>query len=193
MRKKLMKCRPAALLACLFLVGCATHAETGAATGSLLGAGAGALVGGAKGHAATGALIGAGAGGVAGGLIGASQDEQDRRNREIVTSASQTGPLSVADVVNMTHEGLGDDTIMSAICSSHSVFHLTPADLIELHTQGVSDRVAQAMLGPGPELEFFAPTPTFERAVILEAAPAAPCCVSPSIYVGVGYGHWRRW
>src|SRR5262245_58302060 len=130
-------------------VGCATHTGTGALAGGGLGAATGALIGSATGNAGKGAVLGAGLGAAAGGLVGAGQDEVDQRNRERIAAATAVpaqGPMNVGDVINMTRSGVREDTIVATIRSSNSVFYLTAADVTDLHNQGVSDRVIQAML-----------------------------------------------
>lgn len=55
---------------------------TGALMGGLLGGGVGAAIGSASGNAGKGALIGAGVGAVGGSVLGASQADKDKRERE---------------------------------------------------------------------------------------------------------------
>ncbi len=52
---------------------------TGALMGGLLGGGIGAAIGSASGHAGTGALIGGGVGAAGGSLLGASQQDKQRK------------------------------------------------------------------------------------------------------------------
>lgn len=129
--------------------GCKTFTEKGMAAGSLLGAGTGAVVGSATGDAGAGALIGGALGAIGGGLVGAGLDETEARNKERIAAATAqpaSTPISVAEIVQMAHSGVGDDVICSSIRSSNAIFQLTPTDVVNLHNQGVSDRVIQTML-----------------------------------------------
>ncbi len=173
-----------AFLASLCSVGCATHTGTGALAGGGLGAATGALIGSATGDAGKGALLGAGLGAAAGGLVGAGQDEVDRKNRDRYAAATAQGPVTVGDVVHMTHSGVREDTIVATIRSSNSVFHLTPADVTDLHNQGVSDRVIQAMLDQRRVV-------VRPRPVVYEAAPVYVVEPPPRVHVGFGYHYGR--
>lgn len=172
----------AVMLASFSSVGCATHTGTGALAGGGLGAATGALVGSASGNAGKGALLGAGLGAAAGGLIGAGQDENDQRNRERLAAATAPGPVTVGDVIHMTRSGVHENTIVSTIRSSQSVFHLTAADVTDLHHQGVSDRVIQAMLESSRR-----PVVVRPRPVVYEPAPVY--VVEPPPHVSVGFGY----
>ncbi len=175
-----------AVLVSVASVGCATHTGTGALAGGGLGAATGALLGSATGDAGKGALLGAGLGAAAGGLIGAGQDENDQRNRERIAAATAQGPVTVGDVVHMTRSGVREDTIVATIRSSNSAFHLTPADVTDLHNQGVSDRVIQAMLDSGRR-----PVVVRPRSVVYEPAPVYVVEPPPRVSVGFGYYYGR--
>jgi hypothetical protein len=63
----------------------------------------------------------------------------------------------VRDLLLLKEAGLSDDILIDLIQSDGSVFHLKAADIIDLHKQGLSDRVIRAMLAtarkpaaPGP-------------------------------------------
>jgi surface antigen len=174
------------LIAGLSLTGCATHTGTDAAAGGLLGAGVGALAAGPK-HAGAGALVGAGVGALAGGLVGNAQDEAERRNRErIAAMQSQNPPISTADVIQMSRSGVTDDTILNAIRSSNTVYHLTAAEITDLRTQGVSDRVLNYMLQTANRpVVIRQPGPVIYEPVIVEPPP-------PGVSVGVGYTRYYR-
>lgn len=172
--------------------GCATHEGTGLLAGSLLGAGTGALIGGhGRGNAAAGAAIGAGVGAVAGGLIGAGQDETERRNDAHIATATArmaptTPPLSIGEVVNMARSGVADDTIVATIHSSPSVFQLTSTQIVDLHNQGVSDRVIQAMIDTTRR-----PAVVTGPPVIYRPAPVYVVEPPPRVGVEIGYGYRR--
>ena len=46
----------------------------------------------------------------------------------------------------MARAGVADDVIISQIIGSHTVFHLSAAEIIDLHNSGVSDRVVNYMI-----------------------------------------------
>lgn len=168
------------------LGGCATHTETGAATGGVLGAATGALIGSQTGNAGAGALIGGGLGAVAGSIIGSEKDDVERANAARL-AASAPGPMTVADVVNMTQNQMADATIITQIRSTRSVFQLTPQDTIWLKQQGVSEPVIQAMLqsrGYPQPVVYGEPTVIMEPGPVYVVPPPPP---RPPISVGVGY------
>jgi hypothetical protein len=179
----------AAIVAGLASVGCATHTGTGALAGGGLGAATGAIIGSATGDAGTGALLGAGLGAAAGGLVGSGQDQIEQRNRERWAAANTVpapGPMSVGDVVQMTRSGVRDETIVATIRSNQAVFHLTAADVTDLHNQGVTDRVIQAMVESGRR-----PVVVRPRPVVYEAAPVYVVEPPPRVSVGFGYHYGR--
>jgi hypothetical protein len=93
--------------------------------------------------------------------------------------------------VEMTRAGLSEDLIISTVRSRGGRFDLSPAGLITLKQQGVSDRVvlaAQAAStggGYAPAASGYAPAP----------AMASPVVVGPPVYyvrpapIRVYYGH----
>jgi uncharacterized membrane protein len=157
---KLMKTNAfnlSAVLATVGLTGCYSpngtpdNTATGALTGGAFGAATGAIIGGASRNAGEGALIGAAAGAILGGLIGHSADqEQEARLRqqypETYNRAVIGIPLSLADVRAMSEAGIKDDTIIAQINSSHTIFHLNATDIIDLHADGVSQKVVDYMI-----------------------------------------------
>lgn len=130
--------------------GCASHTGTGAATGGLLGAGIGALVGHHTGNAAAGAAVGAGLGAITGGAIGSGLDENDRRNEARIAAANANRGPTVYDVIAMSQAGVHEDTIIASIQSSNAGYSLSPAQIVDLHNRGVSDRVLQVMTSRPP-------------------------------------------
>jgi len=142
--------------AAVLVTGCYTpegtpdNTGTGALMGGAIGAISGAAIGGPR-HGGEGALIGAAAGVIAGGLIGHQMDqEQQVRLRaqapQTYVRVEQGQPLGIADIKAMARAGVGDDVVISQIISSHTVFHLSAADIIDLHNSGVSDRVVDFMI-----------------------------------------------
>lgn len=186
-----MKVPPGMVILALGLLsgGCATHTQTGVATGGLLGAGTGALVGHQTGSTRAGALIGGAIGAVTGGLIGEGLDENDRRNQARLAAMSRppaVRPMSTQDVLYLTHSGVEEDTIISSIRSSYTVFELTSTDIVNLHDQGVSDRVIQAMLDTRQVVSSGAGSRplVYERGPVYVVEPAPP-----PVVVGFGYHH----
>ncbi len=175
-------------LICVGMSGCATHTETGAAAGGLLGAATGALIGSQGGDAAAGALIGGGVGALTGGLIGASADEQERREAARFAAANAPGPMTVQDIIAMTQSQVKDETIITQIYTTRSVFQLTPQDVINLKHLGVSERVIQVMLESSRRPMYPART-----MVIHEPAPVVYVerCPPPPVHFGFGYSMMR--
>src|ERR1017187_7650175 len=128
------------------LTGCVnpdgTQNNTG--SGALIGAGSGALIGGANGRGGEGALIGAAVGALAGGLIGNAidQDQQARLRAQAPQTyvrVDQGQPLNVVDIKALAAAGVGYNVIISQIRSSHTVYHLSAVDIIDLRNAGVSN------------------------------------------------------
>jgi hypothetical protein len=58
----------------------------------------------------------------------------------------QRQPLAVADVKAMVNAHVSDDVIITQIQSTRSVYHLSAADIIDLHNAGVSENVINYMI-----------------------------------------------
>ncbi len=144
--QKIMTICAAALLA----FGCESKAGTGAVAGGATGAVAGGLIAGSG----TGILIGAAAGTVGGAIIGASLEDSDREalHREsphTVNKIDHAEPLDVEDIKQMTKAGFSDQTIITQIDATHSVFYLSTADIIDLKNAYVSQKVIDYMVKTG--------------------------------------------
>lgn len=131
-----------------------TSCESKAGTGALAGAGVGALSGGLITHSATGAIVGGAIGAAAGGLIGYALDEQDReimqqKSPQTLQKIDNKEQLSVDDIKAMAKNGLSDNVIIGQIQSTHSVFHLTTNEIIDLKDSGVSQKVIDYMIQTG--------------------------------------------
>ena len=145
-----------AATAAMFLTGCQypNGEPNNTGTGALVGAGAGALMGAAIGgprNGGAGALIGAAAGAITGGAIGNAMDQQQAA--ELRAQAPQTyvrvqqgQPLTVSDIKALAEANVSDDVIISQIRNSHTVFHLSTSDIIDLHNAGVSENVINFMI-----------------------------------------------
>jgi outer membrane lipoprotein SlyB len=167
------------LTGCVSPNGTPDYTGTGALEGGAIGAVSGAAIGGR--HAGEGALIGAAAGLIAGGLIGHSMDqEQQERLRQqapqTYVRVDQGQPLSVADVKALAKSGINDDVIVSQIRNSHTVYHLSAADIIDLRDAGVSNQVIDFMINTpssiGATSGVYAPQTS--TVVMAEPPPPAP-------------------
>lgn len=188
----------AAAIAALAVTGCYNPNGTpdNTANGVIAGAGSGALlgalIGGATHNVGEGAAIGAASGAVLGGLIGHSVDQQqDMRIRQqypdTYQRASAGTPLSLVDVKALSAAHIGDDIIIAQISNSHTVYHLTANDLIDLKNAGVSDKVV-AFMENTPSLIPAAPVAVVQTAP--PPPPVEPVVVAPGPgYVWVG-GEW---
>jgi len=181
--------------AAVLVTGCETpegtpdNTGTGALMGGAIGAISGAAIGGPR-HGGEGALIGAAAGVIAGGLIGHQMDEdQQVRLRaqapQTYVRVEQGQPLGIADVKAMVKAGVSDDVIISQIISSHTVFHLSAADIIDLHNSGVSDRVVNYMINT-PSTATAAPPP---QTTVVESTPPPPAPQAETMVVAPGPGY----
>jgi uncharacterized protein YcfJ len=192
-----------ALMAAMVLTGCETpygtpdRTGTGALAGAGIGAFSGAVLGGR--NAGEGALIGGAIGAITGGLIGHSLDQQEQERLraeapETDERVEQRQPLAVADIKAMVTSHVGDDVIISQIQNTHSVYHLSAADIIDLKNSDVSDNLVQYMINTPNTV-----TPPPTQTVVADRPPppqADPVIVSP----GPGYvwipGAWEwhgRW
>lgn len=181
--------------AVVLVTGCETpegtpdNTGTGALMGGAVGAISGAAIGGPR-NGGAGALIGAAAGVIAGGLIG-HQIDQDQQARlraqapQTYVRVEQGQPLGVADIKAMARAGVADDVIISQIIGSHTVFHLSAAEIIDLHNSAVSDRVVNYMINtPGTATP--APATT---ATVVEGTPPPPASPPETMVVAPGPGY----
>jgi outer membrane lipoprotein SlyB len=194
-------------IAAWVLTGCETpygtldRTGTGALAGGGIGAVSGALIGGASGRAGEGALIGGALGAIIGGLIGHSMDmeEQERlraQEPQTYVRIERGQPLSMADVKALAQARISDDVIISQIRNSRTVYHLSAADIIDLHNTGVSQQVIDFMINT-PTTMAGSPavplTPQSNATVIEGPPPPAPVEVVP-LAPGPGYawigGEW---
>jgi len=183
----------------MFLTGCQypNGEPNNTGTGALIGAGAGALMGAAVAgprNAGAGALIGAAAGAITGGAIGNSIDQEQAA--ELRAQAPQTyvrvqqgQPLTVSDIKALAEANVSDDVIISQIRNSHTVFHLSTSDIIDLHNVGVSENVINFMINT-PSLYGTAtptgPVPGPNETVITETPPPPP---AETVVVDPGPGY----
>ncbi len=144
----------ACLLLSLLLGGCQSpyKADQGALFGGLLGAGTGVAVGSALHNPGAGAAIGAGVGALSGAAVGGALDEQDAKNRAMIAqqlgSQVSANPVSIPDIVNMTHAGVDEELIVNHVRTHGVAAPMQAQDIIALQQQGVSKRVIAAMQEP---------------------------------------------
>jgi len=196
-----MKWHPLALAVAavaMLVTGCYTpegapdNTGTGALMGGAIGAISGAAIGGPR-HGGEGALIGAAAGVIAGGLMGHQIDQQQQAQLRAqaprtYVRVEQGQPLGLADIKAMARAGVSDDVIISQIISSHTVFRLSAADIIDLHNSGVSDRLVNYMLNT-PSTATAAPPPQTTTVVAQGPPPAPPAPPPETVVVAPGPGY----
>jgi hypothetical protein len=189
------------LTGCQYPNGEPNNTGSGALAGGAIGAASGAIIGGR--NAGAGALIGGAIGAITGGLIGNSMDQQQReylreQAPQTYVRVEQNQPLAVADVKALGQAKVSDSLIISQIRSSHTVYHLSAADIIDLRNSGVSENVIDFMINtPGTIGGTSETTPG--TTAVSEAPPPAPAdTVVPAPgpdYVWIG-GEWiwnGRW
>lgn len=54
--------------------------------------------------------------------------------------------MTVAEIKALVKNGLSDGIILSQIRNHHAVFHLTTAEIIDLKTSGVSEKLIDFMI-----------------------------------------------
>jgi len=137
-------------------------------------------------------------------------------------SVAQDQPLGLPDIKMLAKNGVSDDVILSQIRNSHTVYHLTAPEIIELKDAGVSQRVIDFMIntprispggpvvGPSPVVAPVrvpppapAPPPPATATVVAEVGSEPPPPVVEQVVVSPGpdyvwvAGHWRwhgrRW
>ena len=182
-----------ALTGCYTPEGRPDYTGTGALEGGAMGAATGAIIGSASHSAGAGALIGAAAGSILGGLIGHSADQaQEARLRQEYPAtyyrAQQGVPLGVADIKALSRAAVSDDTIIAQIVNSHTVYHLSANDIIDLHQSGVSQRVIDFMINT------VSTVPAAAASVVVTGPPPAPYTEPVVAAPGPGYvwvnGEW---
>lgn len=195
-------------IAVVVLTGCRNpdgtqnNTGSGALIGGALGAITGAAIGGHS-HGGQDALFGLAAGAVAGGLVGNSMDrEQEARLKaqapQTYARVDQGQPLSVADVKALAAAKVGDDVIINQIRNSHTVFHLSSADIIDLKDSGVDEQVMDFMINTPTSIADTGAAPTSQTMVA--DTPPPPPTETVVVAPGPGYvwvdGEWiwnGRW
>jgi outer membrane lipoprotein SlyB len=201
MKRQILNCLMAALVlvsaGCVNPDGSPNNTGSGALIGGAFGALTGAAIGG-RGHGGPDALIGAAAGALAGGLIGNAADrEQEARLKaeapQTYVRVDQGQPLTLADVKALAKAGISEDVIIAQLGSSHTVFHLSSADIIDLRDSGVTDKVIDYMINTPSTVGASSETPPGTTTYIQQPPPLPPVdsvVVAPAPgYVWIG-GEW---
>jgi uncharacterized protein YcfJ len=180
---KLVRSTDALLLALtlLGLAGCRSpyYADRGAALGGVTGGLAGAALGDNSGNAVGGAVLGTAVGALTGAAIGDSMDAEVERRQAIAASHQQmVNAVTTADVMTMTASGLGEDVIVNNIRTNGVRGSLTPGDIIELHDNGVSEKVINAMQQQASR-QTVPPAVVSGPPVIIEESYVVPSCWGP--------------
>ena len=185
------------LTGCVNPDGTQNNTGSGALGGAAIGAASGAMLGGR--NAGAGALIGGAIGAITGGLIGNSMDQQQReylrqQAPQTYVRVQQNQPLAVADVKALAQAKLGDDVIISQIRNSHTVYHLSAADIIDLRNSGVSENVINFMINTPSTIGGTTEVSPEAATVVQEPPPPTPVetvtVVTPGPdYVWLG-GEW---
>lgn len=168
------------LITLAVLTGCRTpqsNTKKLGVIGGLAGAAAGAAIGAKGGDAVPGALIGGAIGAASGALVGKAVDVEEERNRAMIEEQlgrRLANAVSIPEVIEMTHAGLGDAVIVTHVRAHPVATPLNSNDLIALKQQGVSDPVINALQEPPPpeirqvsapvivEEHYYGPPPCYE-------------------------------
>jgi outer membrane lipoprotein SlyB len=172
---------------------------TGALAGAGIGAFSGAVLGGR--HAGEAALIGGAVGAITGGLIGHAMDRDAEARLRAEAPATyarvqQSEPLAVTDIKAMVSSQVGDDVIISQIQSTHSIYHLSAADIIDLKNAGVSERLIQYMINtpntvtPVPQTVVASDGPPAPQVDVVVAAPGPGYAWIPGAWEWHGRWVW---
>ena len=151
--KRLFTAIPA-IVVMITQIGCASspnRAAEGGIIGGILGAGAGVIIGNQshdrdKGRT-QGALIGGSIGALGGALAGSQVQKQPAQQQSSVAGqqAQNTSQLSLAQIVDLSRQGVNEDVIIDRIRMTNSVYRLSPADVDYLTQNGVSRKVLLEM------------------------------------------------
>ena len=144
-----------ALFLCLSIMvltlGCESNKSRvaeGAVIGGLLGGAAGGIIGHQSGHGGEGAGIGIAAGVLTGALIG-SQIEKHKADPKYaaVSPGANQNQMSLQQIIDLSKQGVHEDVIIDKMRLSGSKYILSTQDMDYLKSQGVSQKVINAMQG----------------------------------------------
>lgn len=169
------------------LAGCVSPMGPNQAGGTAVGGATGAIIGGVASHSAGGAVIGGAIGALAGALVG--KDIDDTLRVRVV----QGQPLSLDDIKALAKANVADDTVISQITATRTVYHLTSAQIIALKDAGVSPKLIDFMISTPMAY----PVPTTEPGGYYYAVPPPypyPYYYPYPVYFGPAWYHGRhRW
>jgi hypothetical protein len=182
------------VLTCLpFANGCSNmnNTQADALGGGAIGAAAGALID--RRNPVAGAAVGGVLGAATGAAVGSSADADERRVKAAqAIAASQPAPITLEQIADMVHHGIGDQVICDKIRTSGYAYNLSVEQIKWLHDTGVSDIVISEMQRPhgygGPR------TPYGPGAYdpVYVVPPPGPVIVGPTIGIG-GAWYGRGW
>ena len=185
-------------LLCLSSAACRSpyYADQGAALGGLAGGLTGAALGDKQGNAAGGALIGTAVGALTGAAIGDSMDAEVERRQALIEAKMGrrlAGVVTTSDVTAMAASGLSDDVIINHVRANGVASQPTPRDIIQMHENGVSEDVINAMQQTYAQ-QTAPPPAVYGAPVILEETYVAPPYMvrHPSWYGPPRYRHYPR-
>ncbi len=128
-------------------------------------------------------------------------------------SIAQDQPLGLPDIKMLAKNGISEDVILSQIRNSHTVYHLSAAEIIDLKDAGVGQRVIDFMINtpsanqggpvvasppvaaPNSVVATAPPLPTTMVVTDVGAAPPPPIAETVVVSPGPRYvwvpGYWR--
>ena len=153
------------------------------ASGALAGGATGAIIGSMAEHPGPAPLVGAAVGAVVGGLVGHGMDQAQEAQLkaqapQTLQRVEQSQPLTVPDVKALVKAGVGDDLVISQIRNSRTVYHLSTADIVDLKSSGVSEKIIDFMINTPTQIQ------SAQVAGVVGTAPPPP--VVEQIYVAPG-------
>jgi uncharacterized protein YcfJ len=120
-----------------------SRAVEGAVIGGVIGAAGGGIIGHQSHHEAEGIGIGAAAGALTGAIIGSQIQKPGQGPAQ--TNAQNPNQMTIAQVVDLTKQGVSPSVIIDKIRLTNSKFNLAANDIQYLKQQGVSQQVIDAM------------------------------------------------
>jgi hypothetical protein len=105
------------------------------------------------------------------------QEQQERLREQAPQTyvrVDQGQPLGVADVKALAQAKVSDDVIISQIRNSHTVYHLSASDIIDLRNSGVSEKVLDFMINTPSAIGGTMEVSPAATTVVSEPPPPAP-------------------
>jgi hypothetical protein len=93
----------------------------------------------------------------------------------VIPVAAPRLSYGVEDILKLTRAQISDDVIATYIQSSGTIYNLHPSDIVQLHSQGVSDHIITLMLSQGR----ITAEPTNQPASIMPVLPVATVATAP--------------